>query len=378
MGDRAGGGRRMAAGRLQGRSRRRWVITGAVTGLWLLMLIISGSLTGSLVLLVLALLFLGLMAVGLRSLGVSRDHPAVQALATRPWRDGREVLALALRHMSEVFIITPNGSRLAPSSVELCMNPADLDSLANLIDLELVNASAAEAYVAEITASGAQVRQDVPIEVAWSRTRPSRPGATACGRAGRTRSAPARRRLPAPAAPAPRQPAPPGPSPTPPLARATQPPPRPSPPTAAAAGSTRRRPRRWRPGPRATPRPAPRHDVRAAPNPLLRLLTGDLTAETRVSGACAGRGPAAELLLPADPTVSRVQPSSPRGRRVADHRRGPQRAGRQRDGPDRRAGGPRRGRHPVGTAARLAELAGPDPALTSVRAPGAVRISCSA
>jgi hypothetical protein len=43
-----------------------------------------------------------------------------------------------------------------------------------------------------------------------------------------------------------------------------------------------------------------------APNPLLRLMTGDLTAQTRVSGACAGRGPAAELLLPEDPTVSRV------------------------------------------------------------------------
>ena len=165
MGDQAGGGRRMAGGRLQARSRRRWLIAGAVTGLWLLLLIVSGSLLSSLVLLVLAIAFLALMAVGLRSLGISRDHRAVQALATRPWRDGREVLALALRHMSEVFIITPNGSRLAPSSVELCMNPADVDSLANLIDLELVNASAAEAYAAEITACGAQVRHDVPIEV---------------------------------------------------------------------------------------------------------------------------------------------------------------------------------------------------------------------
>ena len=244
----------MAAGRLQGRSRRRWVIAGAVTGLWLLMLIISGSLTASLVLLVLALLFLGLMAVGLRSLGIGRDHPAVQALATRPWRDGREVLALALRHMSEVFIITPNGSRLAPSSVELCMNPADIDSLANLIDLELVNASAAEAYVAEITASGAQVRQDVPIEV---RVVPD--PAVPAGRYGLRQGRPdALRAAPGDAvragvAPAPASPARPRPWPGRP-----QLPPRPPPPTAAAAGSTRRRPRRWRPGRRATPRPPPR------------------------------------------------------------------------------------------------------------------------
>ena len=292
----------MAAGRLQGRSRRRWVITGAVTGLWLLMFILSGSLTASLVLLVLALLFLGLMVVGLRSLGVGRDHPAVQALATRPWRDGREVLALALRHMSEVFIITPNGSRLAPSSVELCMNPADLGSLANLIDLELVNASAAEAYVAEITASGAQVRQDVPIEVRVVPD-PAVPAGRYGLRQGRPdglRAAPgdALRAGVAPSAGLAR--------PAPPLARATSA-------SAAAAPSHGGRGgvhsadaptmAAWTPGD-ATIGAATMCEL--APNPLLRLLTGELTAETRVSGACAGRGPAAELLLPADPTVSRV------------------------------------------------------------------------
>jgi hypothetical protein len=300
MGDRAGGGRRMAAGRLQGRNRRRWVIAGAVTGLWLLMLIISGSLTASLVLLVLALLFLGLMAVGLRSLGISRDHPALQALATRPWRDGREVLALALRHMSEVFIITPNGSRLAPSSVELCMNPADLDSLANLIDLELVNASAAEAYVAEVSASGAQVRQDVPIEV---RVVPD--AAVPAGRYGLRQGQPDALR----AAPGAAHRAAAGGGfarPAPPLARAT-------PASAAAVPSHDGRGgvhladaptmAAWTPGD-ATTSAATMCEL--TPNPLLRLTTGELTAETRVSGACAGRGPAAELLLPSDPTVSRV------------------------------------------------------------------------
>jgi hypothetical protein len=298
MGDQAGGGRRMAGGRLQARNRRRWVIAGAVTGLWLLLLIVSGSLTSSLVLLVLALLFLALMAVGLRSLGVSRDHPAVQALATRPWRDGREVLALALRHMSEVFIITPNGSRLAPSSVELCMNPADVDSLANLIDLELVNASAAEAYVAEIAASGAQVRQDVPIEVSVVPD-----PAVPAGRYGLRQGRPDALRVPPGAGfPGPA----PAPAPAPVLARAGSA-------TAAAVASH---------GGRGGPAPAEAATMAAwapgdattsaatmcelAPNPLLRLMTGDLTAQTRVSGACAGRGPAAELLLPEDPTVSRV------------------------------------------------------------------------
>jgi len=40
--------------------------------------------------------------------------------------------------------------------------------------------------------------------------------------------------------------------------------------------------------------------------PLLRLVTGGSAAETRVSGARAGRGTAVELLLPEEPTVSRV------------------------------------------------------------------------
>jgi len=40
--------------------------------------------------------------------------------------------------------------------------------------------------------------------------------------------------------------------------------------------------------------------------PLLRLVTGGSAAETRLSGARAGRGTAVELLLPEEPTVSRV------------------------------------------------------------------------
>jgi pSer/pThr/pTyr-binding forkhead associated (FHA) protein len=40
--------------------------------------------------------------------------------------------------------------------------------------------------------------------------------------------------------------------------------------------------------------------------PLLRLITNGAVAETRVSGARAGRGQAVELQLPGDPTVSRV------------------------------------------------------------------------
>jgi hypothetical protein len=44
----------------------------------------------------------------------------------------------------------------------------------------------------------------------------------------------------------------------------------------------------------------------AVPAPMLRLVTGGSTAQTRVSGARAGRGDAVELRLPDEPTVSRV------------------------------------------------------------------------
>ena len=43
-----------------------------------------------------------------------------------------------------------------------------------------------------------------------------------------------------------------------------------------------------------------------APNPLLRLVTGNYVAQTRVSGARAGRGFGIELTLPDEPTLSRV------------------------------------------------------------------------
>jgi pSer/pThr/pTyr-binding forkhead associated (FHA) protein len=44
----------------------------------------------------------------------------------------------------------------------------------------------------------------------------------------------------------------------------------------------------------------------ATRNPVLRLVTDGAVAETRVSGARAGRGLDTELRLPVEPTVSRV------------------------------------------------------------------------
>ena len=68
--------------------------------------------------------------VGLRALGITRDHPWIQRMASRPWRDGQDVLKVAMRHLSDVFVVTPSGSLLAPNVVELQLNPADLGSAA--------------------------------------------------------------------------------------------------------------------------------------------------------------------------------------------------------------------------------------------------------
>ncbi len=305
MSDRGRSARRLAGGTLRGRARRRWAIAGAVAGLWLVFLYMSGSAVGSLALLLVLAVFLVVCAVALRSLGIGRDHPMVRSLSTRPWRDGREVLALALRHLPEAFIITPTGSLLAPSAIDLCMHPADVESLASVIDLGLVNASAAEAYAAEIAACSARVLPGVPIEVAVVAD-PAVPEGRYALRQRRYRDMAVGGAAPSPvaaaAAPAgfPGQPAPAGPTPA----------GFPGQPTAGAAfpGAPTQG---QRPPTKAMTAGSMLTDAASArpllaPNPMLRLMTGDTVTQTRVSGARAGRGRGVELMLPDEPTLSRV------------------------------------------------------------------------
>jgi hypothetical protein len=311
---------------LQARSRRRWLLAAGIGGLWLVFLMGSGSLVAGTTLLFL----LGAVAVGvvvvLRLFGFSRDHPWFHHAASRPWRDGRDVLRVALCHLSEVFIVTPQGSLLAPNAVELRMNPADIESLAELIDLSLVNASAAEAYAAEVAAHSARVVSNVPLEVGVVADAAVPPGRYRL----RQRSSLAAMTLDAD-----------------PFTSAD--------PVCAAypagasgpvsvAGPVGAHGPLGAPGPVSAPAPvsAPslaegaypvmtagvgpfrdgrtRSDLAVAPTfmtgaatvtepaltPLLRLITNGAVAETRVSGARAGRGKAVELQLPGEPTVSRV------------------------------------------------------------------------
>ncbi len=147
------------------RSRKRWKIAAGVAACWVILLAVTGSLTGATVLLI-VIAGLGVASVlGLRALGVTRDHPWVQRMAARPWRDGQDVLALALRHLSEVFVVTPSGTLLAPNVVDLRMHPDDLRSLGERMEPALVMSSAAEVYQEQVAEHGARFARPAPAEV---------------------------------------------------------------------------------------------------------------------------------------------------------------------------------------------------------------------
>jgi FHA domain len=291
------------------RARRRWAVAAGVAACWAAALAVTGSFVASAVL----LLFTAALGAGcvlaLRAMGVSAAHPWVQGMRSRPWRDGQDVLQLGLRHLPDVFVITPGGSLLAPNSVELRLNPRDLGSLCELMDISLVDASASEVYQEQVAAYGARLARPglAEVRVAGDHSVP----------AGRYRLRQARPLdTPSAAGPVPdlqlelagAGPCPgaqaPGPVPPPGKAGAE---PRPLP--GALAGD-------WPyahdghtcDGPASAPTIIPGPPTVAEggqrPVPVLRLVTGGHTAETRVSGARAGRGEV-ELRLPQIPTVSR-------------------------------------------------------------------------
>jgi hypothetical protein len=298
MSERGDAARRPARAPWPRRSRKRWIAAAGAAAVWLVLLDVTGSAIAATTLLV-VIGGLGVVCVlGLQSLGVTRDHPWIQRMATRPWRDGQDVLQLALRHLSEVFVITPSGSLLAPDIVELRMNPADLKSLCDRMDLNLIAESVAEVYHDQVAAHGARFAGHYPPEVGVIAD-PSVP-------AGRYRLRPG---LPVNASP----PADPGPRLAPAGARPDEAdsravygrphlvPDSSYPDFVGHDGRTSAQPE---PGPSTVAGLPTVIELRRSPVPALRLITGDSVAETRVSGARAGRGPV-ELKLPEMPTVSR-------------------------------------------------------------------------
>lgn len=281
---------------LQARSRKRWLLAAGIAGLWLVLVMGSGSLVAATILLLLFGAVAGGVVVVLRLLGFGRDHPWFHHAASRPWRDGRDVLRVALRHLPEVFIVTPQGSLLAPNAVELRMNPDDIESLAELIDLNLVNASAAEAYAAEVAAHSARVVSNVPLVVSVVPDEAVPPGRYRL----RQRSSLGAMTLSADPVTSVDPVGVPGPVGAPSLAEGAYP--------VMSAGVGPFRDGRTKSELAVAPAFLAGAATVAEPalTPLLRLITNGAVAETRVSGARAGRGKAVELPLPGEPTVSRV------------------------------------------------------------------------
>jgi len=319
----------------------RWAAAAGVAVCWLMLLDVTGSVIAATMLLA---FLAGLGVVGvmvLRALGISRDHPWVRQLGARPWRDGQEVLQLALRHLSEVFVVTPSRSLLAPDVVELRMNPDDLHSLTERMDLGLIAESATEVYQEQVAAHGAcfagigpaevrvipdpsvpagryRLRQGQPVDAS------ARPGFQFAHAGAQHPGLPYRDATYPGAQPSAAQypgaypvvshqaaPSPgaggraveltdPGPGTDP----GGGPYPAPDdryPGFVGHDGNTRAQPAPGRP---AAAGMATVIELSRSPVPVLRLVTGGSVAEARVSGARAGRG-AVELALPDVPTVSR-------------------------------------------------------------------------
>jgi FHA domain len=288
---------------LQRRSRRRWLAAAGIAVCWAILLDQTGSIIAATMLLLLLAVLTVVAVVALRALGVSRNHPWVRQMAARPWRDGQDVLRVALRHLPEVFVVTPSGSLLAPDHVELRMNPDDLRSLGEHMEIGVAAQSAAEVYVDQVTAHGARpagpgpaevriipdddvppgryrLRQGQPVNVgALHSFQPGPQLAHAGAQAARGGVA-----APGPAVDVPR--------------------PAPQPPQGGFVGhdgNTRAHPESGLSTVTGMPTVI---ELPHSPVPMLRLVTGGSVTETRVSGARAGRADV-ELKLPAEPTVSR-------------------------------------------------------------------------
>jgi hypothetical protein len=273
--------RRPARPPLRRRSRQRWAVAGGVAACWLVLEIVTGSVVSATVVLMVIAVLVAAGVGGLRALGITRDHPWIRRVASRPWRDGQDVLNVVMRHLAEVFVVTPSGALLAPNLVELQLNPGDLAFLCERMEPGVIGASMTEVYEEQVAAYGARLagagRAQVYVIAAGS-------------------VAPGRYRL--------RQGDPVSidaqpdryPNAVPQWAYAT-----PQDGYAEAGGYG------WeRPDPGLTVGGGMVTIMEPGPAlvPLLRLVTGSSVAETRISGARAGRG-SVELVLPDVLTVSR-------------------------------------------------------------------------
>jgi hypothetical protein len=273
--------RRPTRAPLRRRSRQRWMVAGGVAACWLVLEVVTGSAVSATVVLMVIAAFGAAGVGGLRALGITRDHPWIRRIASRPWRDGQDVLKVVMRHLADVFVVTPSGALIAPNLVEVQLNPDDLDFLCERMEPGVISASMTEVYEEQVTEYGARLAGAGRAEVYVIAAGTVAPGRYRL-RQGDPVSIDAQPDRYQNAAPQWAY----------------------SAPQHGYAESGRHA---WeKPDPELTVgggmvtimEPSP------APIPVLRLVTGSSVAETRVSGARAGRGPV-ELVLPDVLTVSR-------------------------------------------------------------------------
>ncbi|HEX6524744.1 MAG TPA: FHA domain-containing protein [Streptosporangiaceae bacterium] len=278
--------RRPGRAPMRPRSRKRWMIVGGVAACWVVLELATGSALVATVLLV-AVAGLGAATVaGLRTMGITREHPWIQQMASRPWRDGEDVLQVAMRHLSDVFVITPSGSLFAPNAVELRLNPDDLYSLRERMEVDVIGDSLTEVYEEQVAARGARFAGPDRPEVYVVADESIPPGRYRL-RQGHPVTVGAPPDIPEVQ-----------------YAEAAV-----SPPEAAVEHSLQ-----FETWSHAWHEEVPAQAVgdgritvmeqKLPPVPMLRLITGSSVAQTLMSGARAGRG-SVEMVLPDVPTISR-------------------------------------------------------------------------
>jgi hypothetical protein len=269
--------RRPARAPLRRRSRQRWLVAGGVAACWLVLEVVTGSAVSATVVLMVIAALIAAGVGGLRALGITRDHPWIRRIASRPWRDGQDVLQVVMRHLADVFVVTPSGALIAPNLVELQLNPDDLDFLCERMEPGVISASMTEVYEEQVTAYGARLAGAGPAQVYVTAAGSVPPGRYRL-RQGDPVSIGAQPDGYANAAPEWAY----------------------SAPQHGYAESDRK------PDPDLTVGGGMVTIMEPSPAliPVLQLVTGSSVAETRVSGARAGRG-SVELVLPDVLTVSR-------------------------------------------------------------------------
>jgi FHA domain len=163
--DRGAEGRNAARAPFPRRSRRRWSLAGGVVAAWLVLYLIAGSVFSATLLLVVLAAAAAIAVIFLRSMGVTRDHPWIRQLESRPWRDGQDVLRVAMNHLPDVFVVAPSGALFAPNIVEIQMNPEDIASLCDRMELGVITASASEFYEEQVARCRARLATPERAEV---------------------------------------------------------------------------------------------------------------------------------------------------------------------------------------------------------------------